>query len=395
MNHTPDRHLVLHVARRPYTGVWSLMRNLAREQASRPDWDVALGVLHTAAWRERYGSELETLRDEGIACYGCPTPDLPFTVAYPLLIAQWKLTGNRVRNWLADAARRGGHERCTLHCHNAWLSGAYPPVASRGLRTGMVATYHGIAAHRELRARPVRRAVHRYLAQRFLRYGGTLATVDAANIAVAGELFGVAPEQFTAIPNGVPPPTAATTPPEWRWEEGFVVGHVGILNEGKGWRITAQAVDLLRDRGIDVRFVIAGGGPDAERVREWVSSRTRFSRFLGEVPDAASNVMPGLNLLVMPSAGEGMPMAALEAMAASVPVIATNVGGLPEVIAENRNGHLVKRTPSAVAAAIETVATDPEHHAALRHGAQKSFEEQFHIRVTADRYARLYARAMR
>ncbi len=393
MNAPSGRNLVLHVARRPYTGVWSLMRNLAREQASRPDWDVALGILHTAAWRERYGGELETLRAEGITCYGCPTPDLPFSIAYPLLIAQWKVTGNPIQKWFAEQAGRNAHGRGVIHCHNAWLSGAYPPVRAHGVRSAMVATYHGIAAREQLLVRPARRAIHRFLARRFLRYGGTLATVDAANIEVAGELFGIAPERFTLIPNGVPPPAADAPSPEWRPEKGFVVGHVGILNEGKGWRITANAVEELRNRNVDVYFVIAGGGPETDAVRAWADERAGFARFLGEVPDAASRVMPGLDLLAMPSIGEGMPMAALEAMAASVPVVATRVGGLPEVITEDSNGRFVERDPSAVAAAIEALASDPEHHAALRRGARRSFEERFHIRVTADHYAKLYEKA--
>lgn len=393
MTDAEERRLILHVARRPYTGVWSLMRNLAREQASRPGHDVALGILHTAAWRSRYGDELDRLRAEGIACYDCPTPDLPFSIAYPLLIAQWKLTGSPVRRWLADAARRGGHRRGAVHFHNAWLSGAYPPVATAKLPAAMVATYHGIAAHRELRARPLKRALHRYLAQRFLRYGGALATVDSANVEVARELFGITPSRFTVIPNGVPP-VDRDAEADRQHTEGFVVGHVGLLNDGKGWKITARAVEQLQEQNLDVRFVLAGGGPDADEARLWAEAHADFAHFLGEVPDAATTVMPNLDLLVMPSLGEGMPMAALEALAAAVPVAATRVGGLPEVITEGRNGVFVDRTPTAVASAIRALATAPDFHAALRSGAQRSFEERFHIRVTANRYAALYDRAL-
>ncbi len=394
MTDTMQTHLVLHVARRPYTGVWSLMRNLAREQASRPDCDVALGVLHTPAWHRRYGGELETLREEGIPGYGVPTPDLPFSIAYPLLMAQWKLAENPVRKWFVHAARRGGHVRGVVHFHNAWLSGAYPPIRAPNLHVGMIATYHGIQGAPQLRVQPVRRAIHRYLARRFIRCGGELASVDKANVEVARELFGIAPERFTVIPNGVPPVTEDAEPRR-QPDGGFVVGHVGILNDGKGWRITAEAVELLRERDVDVRFVIAGAGPDTDRVRHWAAEHADFARFLGEVPDAASSVMPGLDLLVMPSLGEGMPMAALEALAASVPIAATKVGGLPEVIVQDRNGCFVDRDAAAVAAAIQAMASDPDYHAALRSGARDSFQERFHIRTTADRYAELYDRVLK
>lgn len=384
---------ILHVARRPNTGVWSVIKTLAAHQAGEPGAAVALAVLATPEWHRRYGEELDGLREQGLRCWTVPTADLPFTVAYPLHLLRSQIMGNPVAGWVRRMAAETGTDGCAIHFHNAWLSGAYPPIRADGIRVGMVATYHGIQGAPQLRVQPVRRRIHRWLARRFVAHGGTLASVDASNVTVAQELFGIDPSLFTVIPNGVREPRRRASY-AFRDNDDFVVGHVGTLNEGKGWSLTAEAVELLRNRGLGIRYVVAGTGPDEDRARAWCAERPDYSRFLGAVRDAADAVIPGLDVFCLPSAGEGMPMALLEALAASVPVVATKAGGMAEVVMDGCNGVTVERDPRAIAGAIEPLVRDEALYRRLSEGAGASFRESFHIRITAERYQKLYETAL-
>ena len=223
-------------------------------------------------------------------------------------------------------------------------------------------------------------------------YGGILASVDRANTAVAHELFGLDPQLFTVVPNVVREPIRADTY-GFRKPGEFVVGHVGILNEGKGWTLTGAAVEQLRARGLPVRFVVAGGGPDQAVARAWCEARPEFAQFLGAVPDAADRVTPGLDLFALPSAGEGMPMALLEAKAAGAPALATGVEVSPTCRSTGRTvlswtGCRCPRGSYRVTRARRGAARAPGR------GGSPSLCRELPRAVMAQRYAHLYSRAL-
>ena len=389
--HAPA-YCVIHIARRPFTGVWSVMEALARHQA-HDGLPVAVGIIETPWWRRQYAQRLRLLRTEGVSVFSSRSLDVPFSVAFPAHMAAWSVFGSPLRRWAEAFAREAGVEHCVLHCHNAWLSGSYVPIRSGKIRMGAVATYHGIQGAPQLRAQPLRRRLHRYLAQRFVRYGGVLASVDHANVQVANELFGIDPRRFAVVPNGVPPCPARGCP-SLQGGEGFAVGHVGTLNEGKGWKLTARAVEAMRRAGQPVRLILAGGGPQSDEARQWCAERPEFTEFLGEVPNAAFAVMPRLDAFCLMSAGEGMPMAALEALAAGVPVLATPVGGLAEIVRDGSNGYLVSRSAEALADRLDRLTASQEHLVKLHRGALSSFHERYHVSATDRHYRELYCKAL-
>jgi glycosyltransferase involved in cell wall biosynthesis len=142
-------------------------------------------------------------------------------------------------------------------------------------------------------------------------------------------------------------------------EPAFVVGSVGRLSPVKGIEYLLQAVSLLvHERGmLSIQAVIVGGGP-LQRSLETLAQNLAISghvRFLGERHDVPS-LLRLFDVFAMPSLHEGIPMALLEAMRAGCPVVASAVGGIPEVIRDGDDGMLVPaRDPSALAHAIGTL----------------------------------------
>ena len=170
----------------------------------------------------------------------------------------------------------------------------------------------------------------------------------------------------------------------------FVVGTVANLRAQKDYPNLLAAAAHLRDRGVAVQFVTVGQGPLADEI---AAEHERLGlqavvKLLGERSDAV-RVMSACDAFVLASNNEGLPVAVMEALALGLPIVATDVGGVPEAVNES-NGVLVPpRDPVALADAIAALAEDPGRRNALALGAQAS-AERFDVRRTVTRLEHLY-----
>jgi len=147
-------------------------------------------------------------------------------------------------------------------------------------------------------------------------------------------------------------------------EERFVVGWIGRMTAIKRVQDLLHAFRRLRDKGVDATLCLVGDGPDRVDVERLASELdiARDTLFVGYQRDVAS-YYAFFDTLVLASANEGTPVVAIEALAAGRPVVATRVGGLPDVVTEGQDGFLVDPGDvQALADALEPLARD----AALR-----------------------------
>src|SRR5205823_3937151 len=128
-----------------------------------------------------------------------------------------------------------------------------------------------------------------------------------------------------------------------------------------------HAARLMADRGLDVRFCAVGQGPLERDVRSLRDELALASSFLltGYRPDAV-RVLAACDLFVLASRFEGLPVALMEAFALGLPVVATAVGGVPDVVEHGVHGLLVPPgRPDLLAAAIEELVGDEPRRAAM------------------------------
>ena len=118
--------------------------------------------------------------------------------------------------------------------------------------------------------------------------------------------------------------------------------------------------------------------------------------FTGSLPRAqALERLRAVDVLLMPSLWEGMPLAALEAMAMGVPVVASAVGGLKEIIEDGRSGFLVEgRDPGPYAAAVRRLIADPAERAGVVARAREVVAERFAWAAAQEAYLDLYRAAL-
>jgi glycosyltransferase involved in cell wall biosynthesis len=152
------------------------------------------------------------------------------------------------------------------------------------------------------------------------------------------------------------------------------IGCIGVLEERKGQRFLLEAAATLKSRGFKLKYRFAGDGPLRGELEDQAKRLTigDDASFLGFVADTAE-FLAGVDLVVMPSLFEGLGVAALEAMAAGKPVVATRVGGLAESIIDGDTGIVVPPgDAAALADAIGRLAESPPLAAAMgRRGRER------------------------
>jgi glycosyltransferase involved in cell wall biosynthesis len=199
---------------------------------------------------------------------------------------------------------------------------------------------------------------------------------------------GVAPRKIVTIWNGIDVERFAYTGPQ---AEGPAV-MVGRLSPEKDAETLIRAAALVVRERPAFRLEIAGDGaclPDLTRLRGELGLDEHV-RFLGEVRDIPA-LLARASFLVLPSLIEGIPLTVLEAMARGLPIVATRVGGTPEVVVEGQTGLLVPpRTPSELAAAMLRLLRDPALGVRMGRLGRERVERHFEVRRMVAEYERLY-----
>jgi glycosyltransferase involved in cell wall biosynthesis len=300
------------------------------------------------------------------------------------------------RDKLAAAARAAAafatlalrHGRGVLHVHAAsrwsfWRKSAYMAAA---LLAGWPVIFHlhggGFARFVGEECGPLARRAVRFFLDR-----ATVIVVVSERW--AGWMRGITPNpRVVCVPNPVALPPAGT-----RARERGLVAFAGRCREGKGVFDLLDAMAGIAPSIAAMRLECAGDGDlagvaeraaalgidDRVRLRGWIGARER------------DTLLARASAFVLPSHAEALPMSLLEAMAAGCAVIATRVGGIPDLVEDGVNGLLVPpRDPAALARALRTVLDDPELAARLGRHARATVAERYTPELALERLEQVY-----
>jgi glycosyltransferase involved in cell wall biosynthesis len=320
----------------------------------------------------------------------------PLAIAHVDSETAWR-GGQQALLTLARALRERGHRQTIIAPQGSALAARAGAegfeVAHRVPRAGDIVHAHSGHAHnRVLRATlgaPVKRVVTRHVAfaprhpllHRW-KYGRTCDAIIAVSEAVRAALLrcGLPPERVTVIHTGVALPTEVRRTPH----PGLVAGHLGAFTPEKGQALLIEVARALPQ----VRFVLGGEGPLLAALRAAAPPNVEFPGFVADT----GVFFEQLDIFLMPSRSEAWGLAALEAMAHGVPVLASNIQGLAEIVEPGRSGWLAP--PDAPAAWVRAIeALDPATLAACS-AAARLRAAQFSIAHTAEQTEQLYARLL-
>ncbi|MBV9455510.1 MAG: glycosyltransferase family 4 protein [Rubrobacter sp.] len=201
-------------------------------------------------------------------------------------------------------------------------------------------------------------------------------------------------EKLRLVPNGI------TLPPQTRVrsEVGeLVVGTVARLARQKGIEHLIQAAEGVCAKRKGVRFSVAGGGPDFERLNTAIQRRGLRHRFelIGPV-QAPWGYLEQIDIFVLPSLWEGMPFALLEAMSFGLPVVATDVGGVRDVIPDETFGIVVPPAdPHALQEAILRYVDSPQLRNTAGATARERVVQEFSRERMVERTLSIYSEVLK
>jgi sugar transferase (PEP-CTERM/EpsH1 system associated) len=320
-----------------------------------------------------------------IRALGIPVTDLGMTARW-----RWDAFG-----WLYRLLR---HERPTIL--HAWMFHANLPGRVLGRLAGVPIII--TSRRNENIGGAMRERFNRWTAHLDDRVVAVCELARQAEI----ERAGVALEHVVTIYNGVDvtqfPVASVQATAQARRAIGMpvkvpLVGSLGRLHPQKGFSDLLTAFAQVRQRIPSVRLFVAGDGElrddlEAQARSLGMAEAVTFAGVRADVPE----ILAALDVFVLPSLWEGMPNAVLEAMASGLPVVATAVGGTPEVVMDGVTGLLVPpQDPGALARAIERLLCDPGLRRTMGRAGRRRVEQHFDIRETVRQVEDLYETLLR
>jgi glycosyltransferase involved in cell wall biosynthesis len=173
---------------------------------------------------------------------------------------------------------------------------------------------------------------------------------------------------------------------------GFTIGSIGRLSKEKRYNCLIEAIGLLAQKGIDARLIIIGEGNQRNDLENLITRLKLKGRvMLPGYRQCAKNYIHNFNIFVLPSLSEGLPITILEAMQAKIPIVATKVGGIPEVLGNGSAGMLIKASDSLnLAYAIKRIHKDKKLVSDMTQVAYRRAINIYDSKTMAKGYLKVY-----
>jgi glycosyltransferase involved in cell wall biosynthesis len=210
--------------------------------------------------------------------------------------------------------------------------------------------------------------------------------------------FNLAADEVSTIPTGVdlqrfrPDGPRAALPLPALPAGTPIVGMVTVIRHAKGTQILAEAAKLLREQGLRIHCAIVGEGPWREHLEAAILSHGVQELFTltghrEDVPD----IMRAFDIVAIPSFHEAIPQSGLQALATGVPVVASNIGGIPSIIKDGETGRLVPmKDPAALANAIRETLEQRDKTRAMCEAGRHFIEREHSLENMLDRLEAIY-----
>jgi len=288
-----------------------------------------------------------------------------------------------------------------VHAHSYKAGFLCLPAAWRlhgsGRRPYFICTFHN-----PVRRRPgiAKNALSRWALSTTGKIMDYIIVVSQALQNEAGTLLQIPEEKITCIYNGIDLPKFSKAPDSEliRYRLGitrfkFVVGTVARLIPEKGLQYLIEAASLLQKEPGKICFVVVGDGPYRAFLEGFAKAKhvQDIIFFTGFRPDV-EEILSCFDLFILPSVEEALSMAILEAMAAGIPVIASAVGGVPEVVTRDVGILVPSANPEKLAESISYLLSHPRLRQKLGENGRERVEKYFSLPEMTGRYHQFYSR---
>lgn len=358
---------------------------------TRSEWGGAQQIVYDIATRSETntgvacapgGQLIERLEAAGVPVYTLPT----------LTNEMAPVADLRVILEIARILRMGEYD--LIHCHSA-KAGVLGRLAASVVGVPAVFTVHGWGFNNT--GHPWRARLLRIVERLVSRITDRYVFVSEQTKRTGEELGIVTPDTAHVVYNGVNPtfddPAAEGLLPEFVTEQ-VVIGTITRLTDVKNPLAVLRTALELDKRGIDVTTLVVGDGPLRPECERFIAQHDIPNvHLLGFLDNAqATSVLKAMDVFLLPSKAEGLPLSLLESLQAGVPAVAYAVGGVPEVVADGETGYLV--TPGAEDAfvdCVERLVVQETLREEFSAAASKAANDRFTTTRMVDQYDEIYA----
>jgi len=221
-----------------------------------------------------------------------------------------------------------------------------------------------------------------------LNNSDVIVSVSKKNIKIIKSRFRIYEKPICWIPNAID--TKAFQPKAHKIFRG-IIGFVGRLVYWKGIEAFLSSAKMVLQKNPKAKFIIIGGGPLLRTLQEVYKNEERI-RFTGYIPPQfISYALGSIDILVLPSYLENIPTILLQAMAKGIPVIASKVGGIPEVVIEGLNGFLINpKKIEEIADRILFLLNNPEEARRMGENGRIFVQNNYDIDIVIKRIIEIY-----
>jgi glycosyltransferase involved in cell wall biosynthesis len=275
-----------------------------------------------------------------------------------------------------------------LHCHG-YKADIYGYLAARRMGLPIVATCHLWTQH-DWAIR-----VYEFLDALVLKSFGAIVAVSDG-IAKKARQSGIAPQKIRVIDNGIDLRQFGSASPtlakELRKGDKLLIGTAGRLVPQKGMQYFLRAAREILNEFPNVLFAIVGDGPERSTLEALskelgIEKNVTFTGARSDMP----NVLASLDIFVLASVDEGMPMVLLETLASGRPAIASDVGGVAKLVVPGETGILVRRADvDGLTLSIRSLVINSDLRQRLGRNGRIRIRENFSSQVMTQSYLRLY-----
>ena len=330
----------------------------------------------TVCWRASRGDIGEELREQGFEVVGLPEVK-PGVSPYTRFLVLRKL----LKDLQIDV----------IHTHDTGALADAVQCRMLGSRAKIVHTFH-------FGNYPNLKTTYLNMERVFSRFAHRLIAVGYEQAKLIRRTLHLSGSRLSTIYNGVESAAAGSEPAAVSSladlpGDAVVLGSISTLTEQKGLFILLDAAAILRDKGANWVLLIAGGGPLKDELEKKVRDLglTDQVRFLGWVEKAAENILPSLDVFCQSSLWEANSIVLLEAMAAGIAIVTTDVGESRHVIDQGRGGLVVPSGDAvALAEALAGLVDDREKRRSMGKRAQEKFGSNYTVDNMVRNYAEVY-----
>jgi len=284
------------------------------------------------------------------------------------------------------------HERVELVQTHLTYSNILGGLAARLAGVPVIATLHSIAVPKGWKPKLLKvleNFVLRNYATRILAVGQVVADANQGD-------YG--PRKVDVIPNGIPKPKFPPIQERDRLRReitgdglGSIVITVGRFTRAKGYEDMIEAFSLLRQRALGPTLVMVGSGTTVDTIRNQIQNLDLNQSIIltGEREDVP-DLLALSDVYASSSHREGLPLAVLEAMMAGLPVVATSVGDIPNVVTEETGGVVPPHRPELLADAIEDLLQNPKKREAMGQAAYRRAMDEYSVDAWMKKHLALY-----